>query len=244
MIGCECAVCRSEDPRNKRGRTCVHVIMDGLHIQVDAAPEFRLQCIRENITRIDCFVLTHEHADHVGGMDDLRCFCDFLGGVAMDVYTTPEAAARLREMFPYAMREKPERVSYAAFRVHAFERPLEFPQGTIECVRLPHGKVQTLGVVFTERSSGRKLSYYTDCKTVTEEGLALARGSHVVVLDGLRPQEHPTHMTIAEAVVKAAEIGCERSFLTHCTHQVDHAEVEAGLPATVRLAYDGLRVKV
>jgi phosphoribosyl 1,2-cyclic phosphate phosphodiesterase len=124
------------------------------------------------------------------------------------------------------------------------EGPLDLPQGTVECTRLPHGRVETLGLVFTERSSGRKLAYYTDCKTVTPAGVALARGADLVVLDGLRPQDHPTHMTIAEAVEKAAEIGCRRTLLTHMTHQVDHALIEAELPETVRLAYDGLRVTV
>ncbi len=242
MIGCACGVCRSADPRNRRGRSSVHVVMDGLHLQVDAAPEFRLQCIREDITRIDHFFLTHEHADHLAGMDDLRRFCDFNGGVALDVHTTREAAERLREIFPYAVREKPWSKGYVAFRPHAMEGPLEFPQGTVECTRLPHGKVDTLGLVFTERSSGRKLAYYTDCKTVTPAGVALARGADLVVLDGLRPQDHPTHMTIDEAVAMAALIGAPLTYLTHFTHNVDHAQVEAGLREDVRLSYDGLRV--
>ena len=107
MIACDCAVCRSPDPRNRRTRASIHVVMDGLHIQVDAPPEFRLQCLREDVARIDRFILTHEHADHLAGMDDLRRFCDILGGVAMDVHTSTEAAARLREIFPYAVRDKP-----------------------------------------------------------------------------------------------------------------------------------------
>lgn len=244
MIGCDCAVCRSSDPRNHRDRASVHVVMDGLHIQVDAAPEFRLQCVRERITHIDRFILTHEHADHVFGMDDLRRFCDFLGGKALDVHTTPEAAARLREIYPYAVRETPWSTGYAAFRVHSMEGRLELPQGTIDCVRLPHGKVETLGLLFTERSSGRRLAYYTDCKTVTPEGIALAKGAEVAVLDGLRPEDHPTHMTIEEAVAVAGLIGAGRTFLTHCSHHVDHSVIEAGLPAGVKLAYDGLRLSV
>ncbi len=243
MIGCSCAVCRSEDPRNRRGRSSVHVVMDGLHLQIDAAPEFRLQCVREDITRIDQFILTHEHADHMAGMDDLRRFCDFKGGEAMDVLSTPAALTRVRTVFPYAIMDKPVSKGYVAFRLHEMPERLELPQGLIESTLLPHGKVQTLGLVFTERSSGRKLAYFTDCKTVTPRGIELARGAEVVVLDGLRPQDHPTHMTIQEAVEMAARIGAPANYLTHLTHHVDHGPVEAGLPERVRLAYDGLRLR-
>jgi phosphoribosyl 1,2-cyclic phosphate phosphodiesterase len=244
MIGCHCGVCRSADPRNQRGRSSVHVVMDGLHVQVDAAPEFRLQCVREDLGRIDHFILTHEHADHMAGMDDLRRFCDFKGGEAMDVFSTPAGLQRMRDVFPYAIMDKPVSRSYVAFRLHQMPERLELPQGVIESTLLPHGRVQTLGLVFTERSSGRKLAYFTDCKTVTARGVELARGADLVVLDGLRPQDHPTHMTISEAVAMAALIGAPSNYLTHLTHHVDHGPIEASLPEGVRLAYDGLRVRL
>src|SRR5471030_3452588 len=101
MIGCTCAVCTSADPRNKRTRTSLHVVMDGLHIQVDAAPELRLQCVREGIGNLDLFILTHGHTDHVAGMDDLRRFCDLLGGKALTVFSTPEGLARVSAIYPY-----------------------------------------------------------------------------------------------------------------------------------------------
>lgn len=245
MIGCDCAVCRSEDPRNRRFRSSVHVVMDGLHIQVDAAPELRLQCVREDIRKVDLFILTHEHADHLSGMDDLRRFCQFNGDTALDFYSTPEALERARHIYPYAMREKPASKGYVAFRPLPMPTRLELPQGLVESVRLPHGSMETLGLVFTERSTGKRFAYYTDCKTVTNEGVALAKGADVLVLDGLRPEPpHPTHMTIGEAVEKAVEIGAARTFLTHLTHNVDHVLVEAGLPEGVKLAYDGLRLRV
>ena len=242
MIGCDCAVCRSSDPRNKRTRSSVHVVMDGLRVQVDAAPELRLQCIREGISSADLFILTHEHADHLGGMDDLRRFCELNGGVALNVYTTAEAEQRLREIYPYAIREKPGGYGYPAFRLHQLPELLELPQGTIHSTRLPHGKVETLGLVFTERSSGRRFAYFTDCKTVTPAGIDLAKGADLVVLDGLRPEDHPTHMTIDEAVSMAGVLQARKTYLTHFTHRVEHAAVEAGLPEAVRLAFDGLRV--
>src|SRR4051812_18294824 len=193
MIACGCAVCTSPDPRNKRTRASIHVVMDGLHIQVDAAPEFRLQCLRERVEQVDLFVLTHGHADHIAGMDDLRRFCDLLGGEAITVYSTEEGMGRMLAMYPYAMAERPISKGYAAFRLLEMPPVLDLPEGTIESTLLPHGSVNSLGLVFTERSSGKKFVYYTDCKRVPPEAMDLARGAHAVVLDGLRPLPHATH---------------------------------------------------
>lgn len=244
MIACDCAVCTSADPRDARFRASIHVVMDGLHIQVDAAPEFRLQCLREKINWIDLFILTHGHADHISGMDDLRRYCDLLGGTALPVYSTDEGMGRVLAMFPYAIAERPISKGYAAFKLIDMPRRIELPQGVIESTLLPHGGVNTLGLTFTEKSSGKKFTYYTDCKRVPREAVEQARGSDIVVLDGLRPLEHPTHMTIAEAVAAATEIGAPRSFLTHITHLTGHAEWEATLPAGVKFAYDGLRLSL
>jgi len=242
MIACDCAVCRSTDPRNHRTRSSLHVVMDGLHVQVDAAPEFRLQCLREKIGWMDFFILTHGHADHVAGMDDLRRFCDLHGGTALTVYTTDEGMARVRSIFPYAIAERPVSKGYAAFRLAQMPPALELPQGTIRSTLLPHGEINTLGLVFEERSSGKKFVYYNDCKSIPSEAVALAKGAAVVVLDGLRPNLHPTHMNIDEACAAAAEIGAPKTYLTHLTHGVDHEEWSAKLPAGVQLAHDGLRL--
>ena len=242
MISCDCAVCTSADPRDQRTRTSIHVIMDGLHIQVDASPEFRLQCLREKISWIDLFILTHGHADHIAGMDDMRRYCDLLGGVAMPVYSTEEGMSRVLAMFPYAIAERPIAKGYVAFRLLPIPERMELPQGTIESTLLPHGGINTIGLVFTEKSSGQKFTYFTDCKRVPPEAVALAQGSAVVVLDGLRPDSHPTHMSVSEAVVAAAAIGAPRTYLTHITHLMGHAEWAAQLPAGVEFAYDGLRL--
>ena len=244
MIACDCAVCTSADPRNQRTRASIHVEMDGLHVQVDAAPEFRLQCIREKITKLDFFILTHGHADHIAGMDDLRRFCDLLGGVALTVYSTGEGIERTRAMFPYAMGDRPAAKGYAAFKLTPMPPVLELPQGTIHSTILPHGGVSTLGLVFTERSSAKKFVYYTDCKSVPPAAIALARGAVAVVLDGLRPTAHPSHMTIGEAVVVAREIGAPQTWLTHLTHTSEHAALTASLPAGIAPGYDGLRLKL
>lgn len=244
MIACDCAVCSSDDPRNRRTRASIHVVMDGLHIQVDAAPEFRLQCLREKITWVDFFILTHGHADHVVGMDDLRRFCDLHGGDALNVYTTDEGISRVLSIYPYTIMERPIVKGYAAFKLLLMPQVIDLPQGTITSTLLPHGGVNTLGLIFVERSSGKKFVYYTDCKRVPREAVALAKGADVVVLDGLRPLPHPSHMTIDEAVSVAQEIGAPASYLTHLTHLNDHEQTCCQLPSGISLAYDGLRLSV
>lgn len=244
MIACDCAVCTSNDERNQRTRASIHVVMDGLHVQVDAAPEFRLQCVREKIRRIDFFVLTHGHADHISGMDDLRRFCDLLGGNALTVYSTEEGMGRVLAMYPYAMAERPISKGYAAFKLLTMPPVLDLPQGTIHSTLLPHGGLNTLGLVFTERSSGKKFVYYTDCKRVPREAIELARGADSVVLDGLRSLPHPTHMSIDEAISTGKEIAAPATWVTHLTHLNDHAELAKRLPANIQPAYDGLRLSL
>lgn len=244
MIACHCAVCTSPDPRNRRTRASIHVEMDGLHVQVDASPEFRLQCLRENVEKMDFFILTHGHADHITGMDDLRRFCDLKGGEALTVYSTEEGISRVLAIFPYAIAERPISKGYAAFKLTPMPTLLELPQGTIQSTLLPHGGLNTLGLIFTEKSSGKRFVYYTDNKRLTHEAVELARGADVVVLDGLRPDPHPTHMSIPEALDVAAELKAKATWLTHLTHLSDHGPVEATLPAGVKLAYDGLRLKI
>lgn len=247
MIACDCAVCTSADPRNRRTRASIHVEMDGLHVQVDATPEFRLQCLRENLRQLDVFILTHGHADHITGMDDLRRFCDLIGGQALNVYTTDEGMARVLSIFPYTIAERPVSRGYAAFKLIDMPPVLEFPQGTIRSTLLPHGGINTLGLVFEEKSSGKKFAYYNDCKRIPREAVALAQSAEVVVLDGLRPDPHPTHMNIAEACAAAAEIGAPTTYLTHLTHGVDHETWNRKLAAEhpgVQLAYDGLRLRL
>ena len=227
MIACECAVCTSTNPRNHRTRASLHVVMDGLHVQVDAPPEFRLQCLREKIVWMDFFILTHGHADHVVGMDDLRRFCDLLGGRAMTVYATEEGMGRVKTIFPYAIADRPVSSGYAAFNLRAMPALLDLPQGKIYSTLLPHGSIHSLGLVFEEKSSGKKFVYYNDCKRVPPEAVALARGADAVVLDGLRPEPHGSHMSIDEACAAAVEIGCTNTYLTHTTHHTDYSQWRA-----------------
>jgi phosphoribosyl 1,2-cyclic phosphate phosphodiesterase len=244
MIACDCAVCTSTDPRNKRTRASIHVVMDGLHVQVDAAQEFRLQCLRENIRQLDLFILTHGHTDHITGMDDLRRFCDLKGGEALPVYSSDEGLNRVLAIYPYAIMERPVVKGYPAFKLIEMPLVLELPQGTIRSTLLPHGGVNTLGLIFTERSSGKKFVYYTDCKRVPREGVEFARGADAVTLDGLRDKPHPSHMSIDEAVAVGGEIAAPRTLLTHLTHLNDHSDLARQLPPGFEPAYDGLRLQL
>lgn len=234
--------CDMGNPKNWRTRTSIHVEMGGHHIQVDAAPEFRMQCIQHGLDQIDIFILTHGHADHILGMDDLRRFCDLNGGKALPVYSNEEGLKRVEQIFPYAILDKPLVKGYPAFQLERMPKMLELPGGTVESVLLPHGPLEVLGLVFTEAETGKQFAYYTDCKEVGEEARLIAEGSDVVILDGLRPNPHPSHMTIGEATRTAQEMGAPLSFLTHMTYMVDHEATEAALPENVHLAYDGLRV--
>jgi phosphoribosyl 1,2-cyclic phosphate phosphodiesterase len=244
MIACRCAVCTSADPRNRRTRASIHVVMDGLRVQVDAAPELRLQCIREGVEKIDLFILTHGHADHIAGMDDLRRFCDMLGGTALPVYSTDEGISRILSIYPYAIMERAVVRGYPAFNLMEMPEVLDLPQGTIQSTLLPHGGVNTLGLVFTEKSSGKRFAYYTDCKQLPQPAVELARGADALILDGLRPQPHPAHMNFEEALEAGRGVGAKAAWLTHLTHLTDHAEYEAALPQGVALAYDGLRIRL
>lgn len=232
--------CDLSNPKNWRTRCSVHIEMGGHHIQVDAGPEFRMQCIQNEILSVDTFILTHAHADHVMGMDDLRRFCDINGGLAMPVYSTEEGLERVASIFPYAICDKPVSVGYPAFALHQMPKRLELPGGVIESTLLPHGAVDVLGLVFTEKDTGQQLAYYTDCKILTEAAYHLANSVDVLIIDGLRPKPHPTHMNIEEAVACAQKINAPQAYLTHMTYGVDYEITQASLPDKISLAYDGL----
>ena len=242
MIAQPEGLCDLSNRRNWRTRSSIHVSMGGTRVQVDAGQEFRLQCIENDIPSVDYFILTHGHADHILGMDDLRRYCDMRDGEALPVFSTPEGLERVQAIFPYAVRERAVVRGYPAFSLAEMPPVLELPDGKIHATPLPHGAIEVLGLVF-ERE-GKRIAYFTDCSEVTEEARRLATGAEVVVLDGLRQKPHPSHMTIEKAVETARQIGAKQTFLTHMTCAVDYEEVGSALPDGVDLAYDGLRLAI
>lgn len=244
MIGCDCSVCHSPDPRNVRYRTHAHLQLGTLNIQIDAAPEFRLRALEMGVPKIDLALLTHGHADHIQGFDDLRQFCDQRGGEAIPVYSNRDGLTRLREVYPYAMRDTAVYKGYPAFRALEMPKVLELgAQGRVHSTIQEHGSFESLGFVFEEAASGKRLAYFTDCSRVSAEAEDLARGAEVVVLDGLRPMSHPSHMTIGQAVEAAQRIGGGRTYLIHMTHHIDHGKMDTDLPEGIHLSYDTLVVE-
>ena len=239
VISCDCAVCRSADPRDKRTRAAAYIETPECAWVIDTGPDFRQQALRENIRRLDAVLLTHAHTDHIMGFDDLRAFC--FGGKILPVYGSPETLGQLQRSFSFAFDGKNRFPGY----LHPDPRPVEsaFRLGETEIVPLPlpHGRMTTYGYLFI-RGGRRLLAYLNDCKAVPEAVRAQVAGVDTLVLDALRRREHPTHMSVAEALATAAAIRPRRTLFTHLCHDLAHAETEAALPDNVRIATDGMKL--
>ena len=230
-----------DNQKNWRTRTSIHVKMNGHHIQVDAGPDFRMQCIKNKIERIDTFILTHGHSDHIMGMDDMRRYCRINNGEVIPVYSTEEGLNRVKEIYPYAVKDRAEG-NYPAFQLNKLSGCLIVPGGKIYSTLLPHGKFSVLGLVFEEDNTGKKVAYYTDCKSVPKVAIDLARGSDLVILDALRHRPHFSHMNIEEAIDAAREINGKSTKFVHMCCEVDHERDSRSLPSGISFAWDQLTV--
>lgn len=232
-----------ENSKNWRTRTSIHVVMNGHHIQVDAGPDFRMQCITNKIEKIDTFILTHGHSDHIMGMDDLRRFCRINNGEAIPVYGHKDGLDRVRDIYPYAIKDKAEG-NYPAFKLKDIPKSIKVPGGTIYTTELPHGNFAVIGLVFEEKYSGKRLAYYTDCKEIPKLAIDLARGSDLVVLDALRHRTHFSHMNISEATAAARKIAGKQTWFVHMCCEVDHSRDSKSLPPDIAFAWDGLIIDI
>lgn len=243
VVGCRCRVCRSEDPRNRRTRHAVTLERDGRVLLVDTPPELRLQLLRESIEHVDAVFVTHLHADHVNGMDDLRIFSLRQEG-RFPVYVAREFADELYARFPYMFDpslQAPDGVTKPELDLRAFEpgQAVEAAGFELRPLAFPHGPTRSYGF----RVGG--LGFVVDAKEVPPEARATLRGVDVLVLNALwygRP--HPTHLNVEEALRVAREIDARRTFLTHLTHRLDYEELRGKLPPGVEPAHDGLVVDV
>jgi phosphoribosyl 1,2-cyclic phosphate phosphodiesterase len=240
VIGCGCAVCRSDNPRNKRLRPSVYVENGSQGLLVDATPDFRTQALRANISRVDAVLMTHTHADHVLGLDDLRVF-SMRTGQKTPIYGSAHSIESIQRMFPYACTETPAWPGLPSFALHPVQPHQSFDvSGTvIRALPLLHGRMTVFGFLI-----GHDLAYVTDCKPVGPDVVEAIRGVAVVVLDALRAREHPTHLTIAEARDVAEQVGAKLTLFTHLCHEAEHEAVEKELPSHVRVAYDGMQIEV
>lgn len=239
MIGCACAVCRSDDPRDRRLRPSIHLaVTDGPALLVDTATDLRQQALTHRLTRVDAVLYTHSHADHVMGLDELRRF-NVLMQAPMPMYADARTAAELRRIFAYAFTP-PAQSGGGVPQLDLREIAGPFTVGGVAVVPVPllHGRLPILGFRL-----GR-FAYLTDCSAIPEPSFDLLRGLDVVVIDALRHRPHPTHFTLAEAIAAAERIGAAQTLFTHICHDLPHAETCAGLPAGMALAHDGQVVDV
>ena len=240
VIGCDCAVCASADARDKRTRASIYVETPECAWVVDTGPDFRAQALRERVRRVDAVVYTHAHTDHIMGFDDLRVFCQ--GGREMPVHASPETMADLTRVFVFAFNGENRWPGYMLPHPRLVEGP--FMLGATEVTPLPleHGRTAVNGYLFS-RDGVPLAAYVSDCKVLPPPAIERIRGVRHLIVDALRHKPHPTHMNIEEALVLAAKVGPGQTWFTHLCHDLAHAETEALLPASVRVAYDGLRLE-
>jgi len=236
-------VCRSTDPRDKRTRVGALVESDGgTRILIDTPPELRLQLIAANVSSVDAILFTHDHADHVMGIDDVRALSD-RSEVPIEMYGPADTMKRLASRFAYIFDDSIKPLPGTS-KPEGHANPVRAGQSfrvgdlDVQPVAVPHGPVSVFGYRIGN------LGYITDAKELPEEALQAFRGVRVLVLNALFRKPHPTHLSVSEAVAVAQKVGARQTWLTHLTHRTGHAELERELPRGIAPAFDGLTVQV
>src|SRR5262249_40999726 len=234
VIGCGCAVCASADPRNKRLRTSALLEVAGLNLLFDAGPDLRQQALAVGLTRLDAVLLTHAHADHVSGLDDLRPL-NFAQRSAMPLYGAASTLEFVRDRFGYAFVNGSEGSTRPALELIEIQSMSPFRISTVEVLPfdVKHGSWTITGFRI-----GR-LGYVTDASYIPPASLEYLRGLDLLVLNALRQTSHPTHFSLGEARALIHELRPRRALLVHMTHDLDHEATNVTLPDHIRLAYDG-----
>ncbi len=236
LIACKCEVCTSTNVKDKRLRSSVMVETSTTTIVIDTGPDFRQQMLREQVEQLDAVVFTHEHKDHIAGLDDVRAF-NFINGKHIEVYATSRVQAAIKREFAYIFAEDKypgiplinlHEINVAPFKINHIEFiPIE----------VMHYKMPVLGFRIAD------FTYITDAKSISEKEKEKIKGSKVLVLNALRREEHISHFTFQEAIDLAKELDVEQAYFTHISHQLGlHEQVSEELPSNIFLAYDGLKL--
>jgi riboflavin kinase/FMN adenylyltransferase len=237
-IGCHCAVCHSDDPRDRRLRPSILISYGGRNVLIDTTPDFRYQALRAGIQRIDAILFTHSHADHVMGLDDVRPF-NFRQGGIIPIYGSAETIGNIRRSFRYIFDEGETESSRPHLDVNIFDSdPFELFGLEFVPLRLAHGSGVVHGFRFGDAA------YLTDHSDIPPESMSRLKNLRVLFLDALRHRPHPTHSTVARSLQSVEQLAPERAWFTHICHDLPHAATDESLPPHVRLAYDGLKIDV
>lgn len=240
MIGCDCAVCSSRDPRDQRSRASIYIETPEHSWVVDTGPDFRQQALREKVRRLDAVLYTHSHTDHIMGFDDLRTYC--CGGRELPIHAAAPTMADLERVFIFAFNGQNRWPGYVLPAPRVIEGPFTLGATTVTPVPIVHGRAHMLGFLFA-RNGERLAAYLTDCKEVPEAVIEQIAGVRHLIVDALRHKPHPTHMNLDEALALRARVAPAQTWLTHMCHELGHTATETALPAGVKLAFDGLKLE-
>ena len=239
MIGCDCAVCRSPDPRDKRTRSSIYVRTPECAWVVDTGTDFRTQVLREGIRHLDAALFTHSHTDHIMGFDDLRRFGAARGGT-MPVYAAPGTMADLKRVFEFAFASSNPFPGYLHPEPHVITTAFALGATTVTPLPVPHGNFMVHGYLFA-RGGEKLVAYLSDCSEVPAGVAREITGVKTLIIDALRPKPHPTHLSVEQALEVASRVRAGRTYFTHIAHELAQS-AESALPPNTFIAYDGLRL--
>lgn len=234
VVACNCKVCQSTDPKDKRLRSSILIQQGDVNLVIDSGPDFRYQMLREKVTHLEAILFTHEHKDHTGGLDDIRSF-NYLSKKPMDIYAEERVQQALKREYGYIFEEN-KYPGVPEVTLHTInDQPFEAMGIRIIPIRLLHHRLPILGFRIGN------FAYLTDIKYISEEEKSKLMGCQFMVVSGLRKENHISHFSIAEAIDLINEIKPAYGFITHISHQLGfHREVEKELPSNIHLAYDRL----
>ena len=237
VIACDCEVCQSDNPKNKRMRTSIHIKSKEYNVLIDTPPEMRLELINNNIKRVDSVLMTHSHADHIMGFDDIRAL-NWFQQKEMPVYADKKTLKNIKRVFPYIFSEENPGGGVPQVILKEIKKELIFKDLKVKAVPIYHGDNKILGYRINN------FAYLTDCSEVPESSFKLLKGIEYAAVDALRFEKHPTHMSVDEAIELINNLNLKHGYLTHISHRLDHDKLNEYLPEHVSPAYDGLSIDI